>query len=418
MKNKRMILLVSIILIIFILTVSIVVLVAMPTNKPNEPSDIIEKNEEQVKNEEITNTNIIEDSFVKEEISTVVSKGEVASRRSLYKDEEGKIAVIPKGYSVVKDSTTMNDGLVISDKENDDMKNSQGGNQFVWVPVEVPILDVSDKLNNSQINSELQKQTSEGIYPMAIRLSDGNYASVLYDFASIRENTVISVNPVTYGSDSTRQEPSNVSSDGEDATYQYEFNKFVDRVRNDNGFWIARYETSLDETNNMAQSKKDKVVLTNKSWYDLYNVEKTLSNEEVTSHMIWGCQWDQIMIWLKDTENQYGEKSYFYILDSTNKGNYSDLELIDEGENVIKQGGEAIRYRTAYQEIFQERNIYDLAGNVFEWTMEAYYGSLRVVRGGYCAYDGATYPVSSRFWFQPYYSGEHLLNIGSRMTIY
>ena len=50
--------------------------------------------------------------------------------------------------------------------------------------------------------------------------------------------------------------------------------------------------------------------------------------------------------------------------------------------------------------------------------MEANFTSSRTVRGGYCAYDGATYPVSARFSFVTDYNGDKLENIGSRMTIY
>ena len=51
-----------------------------------------------------------------------------------YTDETGT-AVIPEGFAVVTDPDTIENGLVISDKPNDDMNNTAGGNQFVWVPV-------------------------------------------------------------------------------------------------------------------------------------------------------------------------------------------------------------------------------------------------------------------------------------------
>lgn len=417
MKNNKTMIIILIVSLIFIVTIGIVVVLALPKNKNDEPMTVINNINNDKKDEEVVQTNVVKDEFIKDEITVQVAKGEIAKQRSVYTDENNRKAVIPQGYSVVKDAETINNGLAISDVENDDMNNSLGGNQFVWVPVTTPILDVSGKTTDSQINNELQKQADQGLYPMAIRKADGNYEGVIYDFASVRENTVIKITPVTHGAEATKKEPSKIATDSGETTYQEDFNELIKRVRNDNGFWIARYETSVDETGK-AQSKKDKVALTNKSWYDLYNVEKTLSNENVKSNMIWGCQWDQIMIWLKDVENNTYKTNHFLILDSTGKGNYSDLEIMGEGKEVIKKAGTSIRYRTAAQEIFKIKNIYDLAGNVFEWTMEAYYGSLRIVRGGYCAYDGATYPVSVSYWFPPNYNGEHLANIGSRMIIY
>ena len=416
MKNNKTIVIVLIISLIFLLTIGIVV-VALPKNKNDEPMAVINNINDEQKNENLVQKNVVKDDFVKEEITETVTKGEVAKQRSIYTDENNKKAVIPQGYSVVKDAETIDKGLVISDVPNDDMSNLLNGNQFVWVPVNTPVLDVSGKTTDSQINNELQKQADQGIYPMAIRKADGNYEGVIYDFASVRENTTIKITPVTYGAEATKKEPVTIGGDAENTTYAKDFNELITRVRNDNGFWVARYETSIDESGK-AQSKKDKVVLTNKSWYDLYNAEKTLSSENVSSNMIWGCQWDQIMIWLKDVENNTYKNNHFLIMDSTGKGNYSDLEIIDSNKNIVKKAGTSVRYRTAAQEIFKIKNIYDLAGNVFEWTMEAYYGSLRVVRGGYCAYDGSTYPISSSFWFTPNYNGEHLANIGSRMTIY
>ena len=80
------------------------------------------------------------------------------------------------------------------------------------------------------------------------------------------------------------------------------------------------------------------------------------------STLCYGVQWDAIMRWI----NQ--DTSINYVLeDSSTKGNY------DESGNLIKSGN--------YEE-YQLKNIYDLAGNVSEWTMESYGTTQKVVRGG------------------------------------
>ncbi len=374
----------------------------------------IEENIENVENE---NLEIISDDFKQDEITAEIEKGKIASEKSIYTDENSNRAVIPAGYGVVKDTSTINKGLVISDIADDDMQNSKGGNQFVWIPVATPFLDLSNCKTEDEINSSLKNETSQGKYPMAIRLANGNYAGVLYKFEQVKENTSISITPEVYGKNAIRKEPSATS--GQNENYQNEFNNIAKQVRNDGGFWIARFETSLNEQTNKAESKKNRNVLTNKNWFELYEIEKTLSTQNTTSGMIWGCQWDQIMILFKDVENAQGSQSHFYILDSTNAGNYSDLEIRD-GKNVIKKAGEAVRYPTGYIDNFEIFGIYDLAGNAFEWTMEEYYGSTRVLRGGYCAYDGKTYPVASRTGIVPNYSGEEriIANTGSRMILY
>ena len=85
---------------------------------------------------------------------------------------------------------------------------------------------------------------------------------------------------------------------------------------------------------------------------------------------------------------------------------------------VIFRAGEAFRFKTGEVGGAMIKNIYDLAGNAWEWTMEANFTNSRTVRGGDCSYDGESYPVSARFSFKPTYTGEKLENIGSRMILY
>ena len=49
------------------------------------------------------------------------------------------------------------------------------------------------------------------------------------------------------------------------------------------------------------------------------------------------------------------------------------------------------------------KNIYDLAGNCWEWTMEAYTTDYRVKRGGNCY---LAYPVSRRSSDYPTYDSD------------
>ncbi len=419
MNNKRTILLVGIIIALIIITIIIAIMFIK-----TDGEDVTQTNTE-ISNMQEDNTiddeNIVEDDFVEENLPKISEKGEITNERAIYTDEEGKKAVIPAGYAVIEDSTPISSGLVISDIADDDMENSKGGNQFVWIPVEDTFLDVSTCETEDAINDKIQEEVDNGNYPMAIRLSDGNYAAVLYKFESIKENTAIKVIPIEYGTSEINKEPSNLSEEiaanWTKYKYQEEFNNLIKKVRNDKGFWVGRFETSID-SNGTAQSKKGQVVLTNQSWYDLYETEKTLSKNGATSHMIWSCQWDQIMLWIKDTKNSNATTNPFFILDSTGGGNYSDTQIADETGKIVKKKGQSIRFTSGITEAFQIKNIYDLAGNVFEWTMESWYSAARVVRGGYCSYSSTEYPISSRFHFPVTYTGEHIQNIGSRMTIY
>ena len=80
------------------------------------------------------------------------------------------------------------------------------------------------------------------------------------------------------------------------------------------------------------------------------------------STLCYGVQWDAIMRWIsKDTTTNY------ILENSTEKGNY------DTNGNLIKSGT---------NETYKIKNIYDIAGNVAEWTMETYGLEEKISRGG------------------------------------
>ena len=103
--------------------------------------------------------------------------------------------------------------------------------------------------------------------------------------------------------------------------------------------------------------------------------------------MIWGCLWDRTLIWLSET-NQVSSgingKSYAEIVDSSSWGNYSSVFV------------DASRESTGSNEVWKANNIYDMAGNMSEWTMKAGSNRYRTIRGG--SYEFASsHNVSERF---------------------
>ena len=111
---------------------------------------------------------------------------------------------------------------------------------------------------------------------------------------------------------------------------------------------------------------------------------------------------------MKDVPNLTGGK---YVEDSTGMGWYKDNYSNDSTGNPDHKTG--IDLNGGKNEV---KKIYDLAGNVYEWTMESYVTSSRVPRGGYCTVSGSGVPASYRSSYSP--SPDNNYNIGFRVTLY
>ena len=126
--------------------------------------------------------------------------------------------------------------------------------------------------------------------------------------------------------------------------------------------------------------------------------------------MIWGIQWDETLKWLIDT----GEKTYAEVgKDSTSWGNYfnnSFTYYTNTSKSTATKASDVItRIPSGAYEGANANNVYDLAGNVYDWTLESYgsgTGNYRCIRGGYYGNVGDYYPAASRNYGEPYRSDD------------
>ena len=121
--------------------------------------------------------------------------------------------------------------------------------------------------------------------------------------------------------------------------------------------------------------------------------------DNVETSMIWGCQWDATLRWMQTSTDSSVAS---FPTNSAGKGNYKDTN----GNKPIPTGS-----NTAYA----VNNIYDMAGNVYDWTIEAGNTNNRFVRGGYCNVAASSYSVSNRIIGYPNYSAGY---VGCRATLY
>ena len=298
---------------------------------------------------------------------------------------------VPKGYtaSKVTEETTVEDGFVIYEGEeevNDTNKDTAQTtrNQFVWVPVANPS-EMYGRDENCKKWGKLYEFDEEGITPYNWTEEDG----------------VMSIT-ATSGTGSYR-EPDVVSDDSSNsvnlAQLETEFNSMIASVERYGGFYIGRYETG-----NLSQAEavvvKNNSDINNQTWYTQYNKSKGVAvNSNVTTSMIWGCQWDAVMRWMYNSGD--AEKK-IYTYDSTGKGNYKDTN----GNQPIPTGS---------NDAYAVNNIYDMAGNVRDWTIEANDTGGRVIRGGNAYNDASHSPASRRSYDNPTGSNS---GSGSRLALY
>ena len=122
------------------------------------------------------------------------------------------------------------------------------------------------------------------------------------------------------------------------------------------------------------------------------------------STLCYGVQWDSALNFVSDATHK--------IKDSRSWGNYRN----STGAAATNSGSSNMNYTTGRNEAWKAKNIYDLAGNVNEWTMESYSSYNRGSRGGHYYNNGAAYSAASNR-YNTYPTGA-VNNIGFRATLY
>ena len=275
-------------------------------------------------------------------------------------------AIIPEGFMIVPGLDNIEEGLVISDNPTDTEEEGKTlvaeGNQFVSASV-----PEFTEFIREHFGTDDQKWWNDFV-------TDGMSEDNLYE-------------PTANGTDSTT-----------------EVEKMYKSVNDNKGFYIGRYEAGTETERNENSTIEDEVLSKkNKFVYNYigWNNDGTMTGEtselggavekarnfstqsghtNVTSTLVYGVQWDAVMRWISED----GDLAR-YLTNSDGKGNYNTESSIPTGSNVE----------------YQLKNIYDIAGNVWEWTMEANSPGYRVLRGGSYNYTGSGHPVSLRFLNSP-----------------
>ena len=278
--------------------------------------------------------------------------------------KNGQTAWIPEGFAVGVSSTIdeISEGLVITDAIDGEHKSI--GNEFVWIPATVDamasITSGTDSNGNPNYQGKLYDFTSDGATEMT-NYGQGTTSYVEPDIVSYYDgdttNNYLNIINEILGTTYSSSDTSTFFAD-----MQKDYNVMIKSVEEYSGFYIGRYEMSKSSSNT-AQSKKNSTALTADTssanrWYGLYAYGKTYTNsyDSVESSMVWGSQYDAMMRWMQENGEDVTSKN-----GSVKNGNQTKTG--PEGDKDII------------------RNVYDLYGGRYEWTLEAYAGSIRIIRG-------------------------------------
>ena len=234
---------------------------------------------------------------------------------------------IPEDFKVADDSaSTVQGGIVIEDKE---------GNQFVWVPV-ATIADYKRTAYSTNIETEETDTTTNSV--KIKHNSDDDY----YFTEALPEDEKTSVD-----------------------TYK--------------GFYIGRYEAGDKESTeaktlrSSADATKTVTIKANQAPYNLVTRAQAISLAEgfatkqvykAKTKLVSSYAWDTTIAFIQKVNSDYGS--------STPQGNYADTKItyVDITGTSQTKAAKPSAVLVPTGQTTPVCNIYDMGGNVWEWTTE------------------------------------------------
>ena len=292
---------------------------------------------------------------------------------------------LPTGFTKVE-GTSLANGYTIQDST---------GNQYVWV--EVP-------------------KTSE-VYPTAglniTGFSNDEYAKIETDLHTY-------TNDYRDGTSYKDEYYSDAVTGLTSAQYIELKQKMLKSVYQNGGFYVGKYETGIEDapkTSGSSSTAPTEMPVIKQNAYPYNNVtcsqaQTLASNMEsgnYTSSLMFGVQWDLVLKYLETKGTAQADLK----TNSTNWGNYynNSWNITNENSKYAPNGlgwtsgaygkkdsNKSVLLSTGASETFSKQGIYDLAGNVWEWTLEYTASSSFpcAKRGGVYDYNGSNYPAAYR----------------------
>ena len=318
---------------------------------------------------------------------------------------------LPTGFSKVE-GTNLDTGLVIQDSN---------GNQYVWV--------------------EVPRTTT--VYPtagLAIKnFTDEEYKKIendLHTYTSTYRNE-------TSHTDTYYADTDNSGWFTDETGYNNTKKNMLNSVYKNGGFYVGRYETGIEgsyrnygeDYTTLHEATETPVIKANAYPYNWVSrtqakvLAENMESGDRTSSLMFGVQWDLVLKYLEtknaatqDELNIDSKKIGNYYNNLWNITNTSAKYSTNEGASwnncpYNKESSEYVLLTTGADTSFGKMNIYDIAGNVWEWTLE-YTSNNRgpcIGRGGAYYRNGSNGPASNNNNIYTTFNG---YDFGFRVALY
>ena len=353
------------------------------------------------------------------EISGAVTPGEKAATLP---SKEGTKPFYPSAAFHQLPGSTLENGLVITDAE-DPTDTTNLGNEYVWI--EVPNKNLNGEGTISFAGPDYPKTLPENIETLTSDQRIAIKEKILAYTETLLPATGSSYKTSKHGWVDEYYDGCGIANP---TAYNTLYDNMLKSIYNHGGFWIGRYEAGQDvgraeagaiSSDLRPYSKFDKIPIMWVSCSQAQTLATRVENvdNEYNSSLMFGVQWDCVLKYLKE-KNAVDVDGLTN--DSSNWGNYHGKEItitrgrywnlddsyptpkfkIVETEHTKTIGPRPECFSTgAIPDNMAKQNIFDLAGNVWELTLEHVTTSTNYPsssRGGGIGTDGVTSPVSDR----------------------
>ena len=302
-------------------------------------------------------------------IQSLKTKGTVFNDTTTLEDTYGNQVTIPKGFKIADDSATeVTGGIVIEDATY----TNTIGSQFVWIPVGTGENAIK-KANKETVEIELGR----------------------YDFTKNSDGTITTSE---YSGSNTEDTTASHNSSRENAIAK-DIEKFKTSANSNHGYYIGRYEAGVVDYNSSVSTSNsnnetnwtgytgDNIKLVCKKEQQVWNyvtqnkaseVSRNMygSEAKVTSDLINSYAWDTAIVFIQKCGTESNSSTYSHTVGQSSTSTSAPQTT---GTNIL----------SATSKVDKQCNIFDMAGNCFEWTTETHSDSYApcVSRGGNYSYS-------------------------------